>query len=113
MRKEKKKGNWYKRKYIEKEEQEQESPSKYMKTNMRAALPLCPGRRLKKSKKKVENKDGVTSVIFIPHTVDSSLAKILKDKANRLKEVTGNIMKIIEKGGSKLEDVLTRNNSWK
>ena len=48
--------------------------------------------------------------MFIPHTRNSGLAKELKDKETRL---TGENVKIVERAGSKLENILTSKDPWK
>ena len=54
----------------------------------------------------------VTSVLFVPHTTDSNLAKKLREKEETLKEITGNKIKIVERAGVKLQDILVRD-PWK
>ena len=83
---------------------EEESPKKYVKTNSRLRAQHCP--RAGRSSRRPHRNDDVSSVLFVPHTVDSGLAKILKEKENKLKEITGNKMKIVEKSGQKLEDII-------
>ena len=54
----------------------------------------------------------VTSVIFVPHTVDSSLAKKIREREEQLKDVTGNKVKVVERAGRKLQDILVKD-PWK
>ena len=51
--------------------------------------------------------------MFIPHTKSSALANVLREKENKLTEVTGNKVKIVERAGAKLEHVLTGKDPWK
>ena len=44
----------------------------------------------------------VTSVLFVPHTTDSNLAKKLREKEETLKEITSNKIKIVERERVKL-----------
>ena len=52
-------------------------------------------------------------MIFIPHTNNSELASALRDKETKLEQITGDRIKIVEKGGQKLENVLTGSDPWK
>ena len=54
----------------------------------------------------------VTSVLFVPHTTDSNLAKKFREKEETLKEITGNKIKIVERAGVKLQEILVRD-PWK
>ena len=108
------KENWYKTKNDD-EDDEMESPSKYLRTDSKLREQSCPrtGRVPRRHVRKTAVQEEVSSVMFIPHTVGSALAKELKEKENILKEITGDKMKIVERAGLKLEDVLTRTNPWK
>ena len=105
------KESWYK----EPEDTEETSPSKIVRTNesRRLAMPSSKGKSVTKRKRKeVMNKD-IKSVVFIPHTKDSILAKELRNKELEIQKITGNRMKIVEKSGNKLEDILTSTDPWK
>ena len=110
------KENWYKQKDDDDEDDDQESPKKYVRNNDRLRAIPSPSRRLPRRSSRMMakfNKDKVTSVMFVPHTVNSSLAKTLQEKEIKLNEITGDKIKIVERSGNKLEDLLTRNNPWK
>ena len=77
----------------------------------------------KKKKPKVEKKGGKVdngeekieykTVIFIQHTYESSLAKRIREKLEKLEEAGGNIkIKIVERAGDKIVDLLHRSNPW-
>ena len=51
--------------------------------------------------------------MFVPHTVGSSLANAIKEKEEKVKDITGDKIKVVEKAGMKLENILTKNNPWK
>ena len=51
-------------------------------------------------------------MLFVPHTTDSNLAKKLREKEETLKEITANKIKIVERAGVKLQDILVRD-PWK
>jgi hypothetical protein len=50
--------------------------------------------------------------MFIPHTKHSELAVRLRQSEERMEELTGYRMKIVEKGGTKLVDILHKSNPW-
>ena len=55
------------------------------------------------------------SVMFVPHTLWSVLAKMLREKENKISKLASKKMKIVECAGVKLQDILTRSNpsqSW-
>ena len=62
---------------------------------------------------KMKNKQQVKSVIFVPHTRNSGLARDLKEKENKLQEVTGDKVKIVERAGKKLENIIAGKDPWK
>ena len=54
----------------------------------------------------------VKAVMFVPFTRHSELAKRLKENEERMEKMTGYRMKIVEKGGTKLVDILHKSNPW-
>ena len=70
-------------------------------------------KRKKTTKTTTGEKKQVKTVIFVPHTTNSGLANELREKEARLEEITGEKIKIVEKGGRKLENILTSKNPWK
>ena len=55
----------------------------------------------------------VLALLFVPHTVGSKLAKELSEHKEDLERITGHRVKIVERAGNKLEDVLVESNPWK
>ena len=53
------------------------------------------------------------AVMFAPYTTNSELAKKLREAESSLEQLTGYKLKIVERAGSKLEDLLTRSNPWR
>ena len=51
--------------------------------------------------------------MFVPHTHSSALAKKLREIENNMGGMTGSKVKIVEKAGIALEDILTSSNPWK
>ena len=54
----------------------------------------------------------VKAVMFVPFTAGSKLAKSLRDAEEKLGSITGYRLKIVEKAGDKLVDLLTKSNPW-
>ena len=52
------------------------------------------------------------AVIFTSFTTDSELAKSIRQAEERLEVLTGYRLKVVERPGSKLEDILTKSNPW-
>jgi hypothetical protein len=50
--------------------------------------------------------------MFVPYTAHSELATRMRDNAERLQGMTGYKLKIVEKGGTKLVDLLHKANPW-
>ena len=87
------KESWYKDR-----DEEEESPRKRLKMDT-----VQPRRslRLKKIKSNKNKKNRIKSVIFIPHTRNSELANVLRENEEKLADITGNKIKIVEKAGVK------------
>ena len=51
-------------------------------------------------------------VLFVPNTVDSSLANEIRETVQSLRPWTALNLKIIERGGDKLQDILCKSNPW-
>ena len=52
------------------------------------------------------------AVMFVPYTRHSGLAGMLRENEMKMQEMTGYRMKIVEKSGTKLVDVLHKANPW-
>ena len=52
------------------------------------------------------------AVMFIPFTTVGKLAKSLREAEEKLGSLSGYRLKIVEKAGDKLEDLLTKSNPW-
>ena len=98
---------WYKEK--KDDQQEEESPSKYQRIEG-GRISSFPTRGKGSFSKKAGN---VKAVLFVPHTQNSELAKRLRENENTLENVTGNRVKVVERAGVKIQDILTGNNPWK
>ena len=59
-----------------------------------------------------EKSKEVKTVMFVPYTQGSELAKRLRDAENTLQELTGYKIKIVERTGLKLEEMLHRADPW-
>ena len=99
------KENWYKN-CPEKEEEREESPRKYFKSNNQTRIPKKRGdKKLKRT--------SVKSVMFVPFTKNGELARQLRENEESLFNLTGTRIKIVERAGVKLQDLLTTSNPWK
>ena len=102
--------SWYKR-------QEQENQN----TEISCSPPennFDKNTRTLNAKKSPENKKQgpepkIKAVMFVPHTPGSELAKKLRENEEHLVKITGTKVKIIERTGTKIQDLLTRSNPWK
>ena len=54
----------------------------------------------------------VKAVMFVPYTVGSELAKRLRDAEGKLETLTGYRLKIVERAGTNLVDILTKSDPW-
>ena len=50
--------------------------------------------------------------MFVPFTTGSKLAKKMRESEIQLEQMTGYRLKIEERGGVKLEDILVKKNPW-
>ena len=106
--------SWYKTR--EKNEEDEESPSKYRRTCASSSSSSRSWRTKLKQKGASKDDDAhppIKSVTFVPHTWDSLLAKELKMKETEMLKITGEKVKVVEKAGNKLDDILTRRDPWK
>jgi hypothetical protein len=60
-----------------------------------------------------EQRNKVKAAMFVPFTVGSGLAKQLRETEYKMEEMTGHRLKIEERAGIRLEDMLTSSNPWK
>ena len=105
------KENWYRE-----PEENSTAPS------VEARITSCPGSgksrslfsQTRKTKEHENNeKPKIKSVMFVPFTPGSQLAKNLRVNEEHLSKVSNNKIKIVERTGTKLVDLLTRSNPWK
>ena len=54
----------------------------------------------------------IKAVIFVPFTKHSELATRLMDNEEKMEQLTGYRLKIVERGGTKLVDILHKANPW-
>ena len=60
-----------------------------------------------------EQKEQVKAVMFVPYTaVGSELARRMRQAESTLQEMTGFRLKIVERSGRKLEDMLHKSDPW-
>ena len=61
---------------------------------------------------KAEDKKKVKAVMCVPYTAHSELAARLRENEEKMQGMTGYKLKIVEKGGTKLVDMLHKANPW-
>ena len=65
-----------------------------------------------KAATEMDKKENVKSVMFVPYTRGSKLAKRMREAESTLQDMTGYRLKIVERAGTKLEDVLVKADPW-
>ena len=109
--------SWYKPKKDDQEDDDEQKIFSNHSSSSRASTTSRRWRSSRRSKKPTTSGNGdqpkIRSVIFIPHTPNSELAKELRNKENEMYKITGDKMKIVEKSGNKLEDILTKKDPWR
>ena len=60
----------------------------------------------------IEGKSKIMSVLFVQHTPKSELAKKIREKLESMEKLCSLKFKIVEKTGSKLEELLHKSDSW-
>ena len=107
------KESWYKEN--DEEPDEKESPKKRMRLENVETETTKNSKTRKRVKRKTKNikKNNIKSVLFIPHTNNSELAKALREKETKMEDITGNKVKIVERGGKKLIDILSNKDPWR
>ena len=73
--------------------------------------------RERRGKVSVKNSSGqkqqqIKAVFFVPNTEGSRLARELRKQEETLESLTGYKIKIVERGGNKLEQLLHQSNPW-
>ena len=69
-----------------------------------------------KGEKEVKGADdkGPEVVVFIPHTPNGVLKRMLQERDSKMVEVMGlRTVKFVERGGKSLQGILTRSNPWR
>ena len=103
---------WYKDR-----EQEEEDPEDKMKRRNDKENSWSGERKVNKKRKRVteievEGKKKIMSVVFVPHTYKSELAKRLRERLEKLEKLGSLKLKVVEKTGEKLVDLLHRSDAW-
>ena len=66
-----------------------------------------------KNKENIAADYPVQAVMFVPHTPGSTLAKLLRENEEKIAKLTKNKLKIVERAGKKLQDIITKSNPWR
>ena len=108
--------SWYKERLNEDEDDEDpENSKKFKKMNIAGRKPSknWRTRNIRKHGSESSTRPQVKSVIFVPFTRNSDLAKNLRTKENEIYNITGDKVKIVERVGRKLENILSSRDPWK
>ena len=99
--------NWFRIDKEEQEHNEQNTKNTKNKNNNKT--------KHKKQENLNQNntKNQIKAVMFIPYTPDGELAKLLRKNEEDLSKITDCKIKIIERAGTKLQDLITRSDPWK
>ena len=103
------KENWYK------ETEVNTKDNKIDKNYDAIGLPGGPralGPKKSQQKKIINDKNMIRAVMFVPYTPNGKLAKLLRENEEKLSELTSTKLKIVERTGTKLQDILTKSNPW-
>ena len=101
------KTNWYKQK-VEKSEEKVTSRFRLKEKNVPVSHEHTVARRNKGEVKKFP----VTTVLFVAQTPGGVLASRLREAEAKLAQVTGWKVKVVEKGGTTLKQLLHKSNPW-
>ena len=69
-------------------------------------------RKREDSHEDVLEKKKMQGVIFVPHTMHSELASRMREKLREFEKVSNFKVKLVEKTGEKIEDILHKSNPW-
>ena len=106
---------WFKEK--EKDENEQiekegERKRREVKENAWSGHDRVNKKRKRITEIDIEGKKKILSVVFIPHTENSELAKRMRAKLEALEKLGNLKMKVVEQTGDKVVDLLHRSDPW-
>ena len=97
------KTSWYKQKRKREEDEEDEIGEKKRRKKLGGAT---------EKKKNVQSSGKVKAVMFTPYTHQSELAKELRQAETKLEELTGYKLKVVERAGMRLEDLIRKSDPW-
>ena len=66
----------------------------------------------REGQEKSEEEERIRGVFFIPHTEHSELAKRIREKLKSFEEISNIKIKLVERTGEKLVDILHKSNPW-
>ena len=66
----------------------------------------------KKNKTQKENSPEVVTVLFVPQTPQGELARRLKVVENKISKLSGEKVKIVERGGTQVKQIMHKSNPW-
>ena len=102
------KTNWYKKRKRDSED----DGEKYLEDGERRGGGRKKIKKERINKQRMDDGNKVKAVMFVPYTTNSELAKQLREAEEKLLNLTGYKLKIVERAGTKLEDMLPKSNPW-
>ena len=106
------KTNWYKGNKKRKQENEASKFKYYPPAKKRRQCRQDESKTNKAGTQTGINTKKIKGVMFVPYTKHSELALRLRESEEKMEEMTGYRIKIVEKGGTKLVDILHKANPW-
>ena len=110
------KTTWYKTKRKREDDGDPQAAKKHCVDKSRKGMQEGERKRVEhlgaEIEKQEEMHDKTKAVMFVPFTWGSELAKRLRKAEEQMVEMTGTKIKIVERAGTKLEDILTKADPW-
>ena len=111
------KTNWYKAKRKREDDSDNKADKKRTRrcqTEPRDCTSQASGggAPTRNETKNPHKNEQVKTVMFVPYTEGSELAKRLREAEQKIQDMTGYRLKIVERAGTKLQDTLTKADPW-
>ena len=97
------KENWYKQEHRVEQKQDMKE----------SGIPRYFKRTLGKKTENKDKENKIKAVMFVPYTPGSELIKKLRENEQNMNKITKHRIKLVERTGTKLQDLLTTSDPWK
>ena len=106
--------NWFRKVEEESDEEEEENVESEIKRKNKWSHYRKRKEPIRELEKDIEEKKlcPPKAVIFVPNTVDSRLANEIRETVQNLRPWTSLNLKVVERAGEKLQDILCKSNPW-